>query len=118
MTVGRRVAGLAAITIVVAACSTVHGSAGARAAQRHYVDGVHEQATDIGHYLSDGKLVRLGKAVCDGFRARASIEQIADLMERTDGRNLPLPDLSAIISLSVRQLCPAYSGRLAAAPPV
>jgi hypothetical protein len=114
---GLLVVTLAAGAAGLAGCGGVHGSAIRRVAEQRFVDGVHEQATDIGQYLNDGKLVRLGKAVCDGFRARASIQQIADLMERTNGRNLPPQDLGAILSTSVKELCPAYSGRIAQAPP-
>jgi Protein of unknown function (DUF732) len=105
-----------AATAGLAGCGGVHRGAVRPASEQHYVDGVHEQATDIGQYLNDSKLLRLGRAVCDGFRARASIEQIADLMERTNGRNLPSQDLGAVISTSVKELCPAYSYRIASAP--
>jgi len=108
---------IAIAAAMMTACAGGQKSAARRAAELRYVDGVHAQATDIRQYLSDSKLVRLGNAVCDGFRARGGIEQIADLMERTNGRNLSPGDLGAIISNSVKNLCPAYSGRLATTAP-
>ena len=108
-TVWRR---LLATTLVVTACSATHPSAAQRATQQHYVDDVHLNASDIGQYLTDSKLVKLGNAVCDGFRAKASIQQIADRMELSGGQNLPPQDLGALISAAVKELCPAYSGRL------
>jgi hypothetical protein len=100
------------VALVVAACSASHPSAARRAAEQRFIDGVHLNATDIGQFRTDSQLVKLGNAVCDGFQANASIQQIADLMERTGARNLPPQDLGAIISTAVKDLCPAYSGRL------
>jgi hypothetical protein len=111
------VAAIAIAATVLSACAGGQKSPARRAAEQRYVEGVHEQATDIRQYLNDSKLVRLGNAVCDGFRARGGIEQIADLMERTNGRNLSPGDLGAIISNSVKNLCPAYRGRLATTAP-
>lgn len=107
---------LVAMTMVVAACSATHSSATRRATQQQYVDNVHQHASDIGQYLNDSKLVKLGNVVCDGFRAKASTQQIADRMEVSGGQNLPPPDLGAIISAAVKQLCPAYSGQLNPVP--
>jgi hypothetical protein len=107
---------LVATTLVLAACSATHPSAAQRRTQQHYVDNVHLDASDIGGYLSDSKLVKLGNVVCDGFRAKASTQQIADRMEVSGGQNLPPPDLGAIISAAVKQLCPAYSGQLNPVP--
>jgi hypothetical protein len=103
---------LVATTMLVAACSATHSSASRRVTQQHYIDNVHVDASDIGQYLNDGKLVKLGYVVCDGFRARASTEQIADRIELSGARNLPPQDLGAVISAAVKQLCPAYSGQL------
>jgi hypothetical protein len=87
-------------------------SAAQRSMEQSYVAYVHQTAPDIGVYESDAKLINLGHAVCDGFRSRANIQQIADLLERTGGRKLPPSDVGAVISGSVNQLCPTYSGRL------
>ena len=103
---------LVATTLVLAACSAAHPSAAQRVTQQHYIDNVHLNASDIGQYLSDGKVVKLGNVVCDGFRARASTQQIADRMELSGGHNLPPQDLGAIISAAVKQLCPAYAAQL------
>lgn len=103
---------LVATTLVLAACSATHPSAAQRVTQQHYIDNVHLDAGDIGQYLSDSKLVKLGNVVCDGFRAKASTQQIADRMELSGGQNLPPQDLGAVISAAVKQLCPAYAGQL------
>jgi hypothetical protein len=105
-------AALVGVTMIVAACSAAHPSAARKAAEQHFIDGVHFSATDIGKYQTDSQLVKLGNAVCDDFRANASTQQIADKMEQLGGRNLPPQDLGAIISTAVQDLCPAYSGRL------
>lgn len=98
------------MTIALAACSA-QPSAARRAMDQHFVDGVHESATDIGQYRTDSQLVKLGHATCDGFRAHANIEQIAGLLERTASK-VPAGDIGAIISTAVNVLCPAYAGRL------
>jgi hypothetical protein len=103
---------LGTLMLAAVACGATQPSAAQRATNQQFVDYVHEKATDIGRYKNDGKLVSLGRAVCDGFRARANIQQIADLLERTGGRNLPPADIGAVISGAVKFLCPAYSGRL------
>jgi hypothetical protein len=109
------VALLAVVMLVVVGVMTgchTGTSSSQRADQLNYVGYVHQVAPDIGAYKSDGQLISLGRAVCDGFRARGNTQQIADLLERTGGRKLPPSDLGAIISGAVKQLCPAYSGRL------
>jgi hypothetical protein len=83
---------------------------------QHFVDGVHETATDIGKYRTDSQLVKMGHATCDAFRAHAGIEQIAGVLERT-ASNVPPGDIGAIISNAVKVLCPAYAGRLSPVPP-
>ena len=103
---------LVATTLVLAACSAAHPSVAQRVTQQHYIDNVHLNASDIGQYLSDSKVVKLGNVVCDGFRAKASTQQIADRMELSGGQNLPPQDLGAVISAAVKQLCPAYAGQL------
>jgi hypothetical protein len=109
---GRAAVTAAALAILVG-CSSGQESAARRAADRHYVDGVHNTATDIGSYRTDSQLIKLGHAVCDGYRAHASTQQIADLLERTSGgRSLPSEDLGAVISTAVADLCPAYASRL------
>jgi hypothetical protein len=87
-------------------------------ARQSFLEAVHTSAPDIGQYRSDSGLVGLGTAACDGFRANAGIQQIADLIERTSGRNaLPASDLGAVISGAGRYLCPTYRGALNPLPP-
>jgi hypothetical protein len=113
-----RTAVTAAALVVVVACSSGHQSAARRAADQRYLDDVHNMATDISKYRTDSQLVKLANAVCDGFRANASIQQIADLLERTGSQNLPPEDLGAVIATAVKDLCPAYAGRLNPTSPV
>jgi hypothetical protein len=108
----RRLLAVMMVAVVTAAGCGTGTSTTQRANQQNYVGYVHQAAPDIGAYKSDGQLISLGRAVCDGFRARANTQQIADLLERTGGRKLPPSDLGAIISGAVKELCPAYSGRL------
>jgi hypothetical protein len=103
---------LVATVLVLAACSAAHPSAAQHLTQQHYIDNVHLNAGDIGQYLSDGKVVKLGNVACDGFRAKASTQQIADRLELSVGPNLPSQDLGAIMSAAVKQLCPAYAAQL------
>jgi hypothetical protein len=100
------------LMLYVGGCGSAHQSAARQAADQHFVDGVHESATDIGRYRSNSQLVKLGHATCDGFRANANNEQVAGLLERTGGSTLPPEDLGAVMSKAVQYLCPAYAGRL------
>lgn len=103
-----------ALVVMLAAtsCSSNRESAGRRIADQHFVDGVHESATDVSQYQTDGQLVKLGHATCDAFRAKANNEQVAGLLERTGGANLPPEDLGAIMSSAVKNLCPTYAAQL------
>lgn len=87
-------------------------SSAQRANEQNYLGYVHQAAPDIGSYKSDGQLLSLGRAACDGFRANGSTPQIAGVLENAGRRKLPPSDVGAIISGAVNQLCPAYSGRL------
>jgi hypothetical protein len=98
--------------LVLASCSGTHPSAAKQAAQQRFVSDVEQTATDIGRYQTPGQVIKLGNAVCDGFRANASIEQIAGVLEQSGARNLPPEDLGAVMSGAVKDLCPAYSGKL------
>jgi hypothetical protein len=101
---------------VLAACGVTHSSAARRAQEQRYITHVHETAADIGSYQTPSQLVKLGYAVCDGFRANASILQIADVLETSGAKNLPPADLGAVMSGAVSDLCPAYRGRLSPLP--
>jgi hypothetical protein len=100
------------LLLLVGGCGSAHRSAARQAADQHFVDGVHESATEIGRYRSNAQLVKLGHATCDGFRANANNEQVAGLLERTGGSTLPPEDLGAVMSKAVQYLCPSYAGRL------
>jgi len=109
----RALASAAALVLVVAGgCTGSHPSAARRLAEQHYLDRVHLSAPDVGTYQDDAHLVKLANAVCDGFHASASTAQVADLLERLGGRNLPPADIGAVISGAVTDLCPLYRGRL------
>jgi hypothetical protein len=97
---------------VVAACGVTHPSAARQATEQRFVSDVQETATDIGPYATSGQLIKLGYAACDAFRAKANNEQVAGMLENTGPRNLPPEDLGAVIAVAVRDLCPAYAGRL------
>jgi hypothetical protein len=98
--------------LVVVSCGAAHKSAARQAAEQEFVSTVKQTATDIGRYKTPDQLIKLGNSVCDGFRANASIEQIAGVLEQSGARNLPPEDLGAVISVAVKELCPVYSGRL------
>lgn len=98
--------------LVVVSCAATHPSGARLAAERKFVSNVEETATDIGRYKTPDQVIKLGSAVCDGFRANASVEQIAGVLEQSGARDLPPEDLGAVISVAVKDLCPVYSGRL------
>jgi Protein of unknown function (DUF732) len=103
---------LACSLLVVASCGATHPSAARQAAERGFVSDVQETATDIGRYKTPDQVIKLGDAVCDGFRANASIQQIAGVLEQSGARDLPPEDLGAVMSVAVKDLCPVYNGRL------
>jgi hypothetical protein len=98
--------------LVLASCAGTHPSAARQAAEQRFVSDVEQTATDIGGYETPDQVIRLGNAVCDGFRAKATNEQIAGELEQSGARNLPPEDLGAVMSGAVKDLCPVYSGRL------
>ena len=104
-----------ALVVTVAACSKTGGPA-ARQADQQFVAGVHQSATDIGEYRSDGQLVKLGHASCDAFAANANLQQIAGLLEGGSGRGLPPSDVGAVMASAVKVLCPGYAGRITPVP--
>jgi hypothetical protein len=110
--VGGRLAAVVCCLGVCAACGATHPSAARQALERQYVAHVHESASDIGQYQTGSQLVKLGYAVCDGFRANATNQQVADVLENSGARNLPPADLGAVMSAAVSDLCPTYRGRL------
>ena len=84
--------------VVLVSCAGTHPSAAKQAAQQRFVGDVEQTATDIGRYQTPGQVIKLGNAVCDGFRANATIEQIAGVLEQSGARNLPPEDLGAVMS--------------------
>jgi hypothetical protein len=98
--------------LIAVSCSGTHTSAARQAAQQKFVSDVEQTATDIGLYETPDQVIKLGNAVCDGFRAKATNEQIAGELEQSGARNLPPEDLGAVMSGAVKDLCPVYSGRL------
>ena len=98
--------------LIVVSCGATQPSAARQAAEQRFVSDVEQTATDIGQYQTPDQVIKLGNAVCDGFRAKATNEQIAGELEQSGARNLPPEDVGAVMSGAVKDLCPLYSGRL------
>lgn len=100
-------AGLILTAGLGAAC---HSSTGApSSADQAYLAEVHGAAPDINSVRSDTQLVRLGHAVCDDFKARASYQEVADRLSITSGSDrLPSADLGAVITAAADNYCPQY----------
>jgi hypothetical protein len=97
--------------VLAAACGGT--SAASVAAQQQFLLAVHAAAPDVSSYRSDVQLVRLGAAACDGFRAGASYEQLADRLVLVEGSHpLPAADLGAVITSAVVAFCPAYRNQV------
>jgi hypothetical protein len=107
----RRLLPVIGVLLAAIGCGT-GTSAAQRANEQTYLAYLHQTAPATGAHKTDRQLVNLGHAVCDGFRARANTQQIADLLEQRAGPALAPSDVGAIISGAVKELCPAYSGRL------
>ena len=89
------------------ACHSSTGAAGP--VDQAYLAEVHAAAPDINAVRSDTQLVRLGHAVCDDFRARASYQEVADRLSITAGSDrLPSSDLGAVITAAADNYCPQY----------
>lgn len=79
------------------------------AADQAYLAEVHGSAPDINTVRSDTQLIRLGHAVCDDFRAKASYQEVADRLAITSGSDrLPSADLGAVITAAADNYCPQY----------
>ncbi len=100
-------AGLVLIAGLGAAC---HSSTGASSPNdQAYLSEVHSAAPDINSVRSDTQLVRLGHAVCDDFKARASYQEVADRLSITAGSDrLPSAYLGAVITAAADNYCPQY----------
>ena len=85
------------------------GSGTASPLDQAYLSEVHGAAPDINTYRSDTQLVRLGHAVCDDFRAKASYQEVADRLSISAGSDtLPIADLGAVITAAADNYCPQY----------
>lgn len=78
-------------------------------ADQAFLSEIHGADPNINTVRSDTQLVRLGHAVCDDFRAKASYQQVADRLSITTGSNrLPTADLGAVITAAADSYCPQY----------
>ncbi len=102
-------AGLVLVAGLAAAC---HSSTGASSsADQAYLAEVHSAAPDINSLRSDTQLIRLGHAVCDDFRAKASYQEVADRLSIESGADqLSSADLGAVITSAADNYCPQYRG--------
>jgi hypothetical protein len=102
--------GTAAVLVGLACGGCASSSASSTTADTEFLSAVHSAAPDIAGYRSDTALIRLGHAVCDGFQAGASYEQLADRLALQEGGGaLPSDDLGAVISAAVPAYCPQYT---------
>lgn len=101
---------MAAVVVLAGLAGACHSSTGtASPADQAYLAEVHGAAPDINTVRSDTQLVRLGHAVCDDFRAKASYQEVADRLSITYGSDrLPSADLGAVITAAADNYCPQY----------
>jgi hypothetical protein len=98
--------------LLAAACGGGHAASN-DAADRQFLGAVHDAAPNIGSYRSDTQLIRIGHAACDGFRAHASYEQLADRLTLEEGANpLPSEDLGTVITSAVEAFCPQFDDQV------
>ncbi|MHB1533232.1 MAG: DUF732 domain-containing protein [Acidimicrobiales bacterium] len=103
------VAASVAISVGTVSCGSSVPPAAVRQQDQEFLASVHGTAPDVGNYRSDIQLVRLGHAACDGFRAGASYQQLADRLPLTEGANpLPPEDLGAVVTAAVDAFCPQF----------
>lgn len=96
------------LAIVAAGCGG-GSSAASKQADASFLQTVHGEAPDVGTYRNDVQLVRLGHAACDGLRAGASYQQLADRLVLLQGSHtLPSQDLGTVITAAVDNYCPRY----------
>lgn len=104
---GKRLAGLVVVVWLGAACNSSPGTSSP--ADQAYLSEVHGSAPDINATRSDTQLVRLGHAVCDDFRAKASYQEVADRLSIMAGSDrLSSQDLGAVITAAADNYCPQY----------
>lgn len=99
------------MAVGVVGCGSSVPSAAVQQQDQEFLASVHGAAPDVSTYRSDVQLVRLGHAACDGFRAGASYQQLADRLPLTEGPHpLPPEDLGAVITAAVDSFCPQFRG--------
>jgi hypothetical protein len=104
---------VALLTVTAAGCG---GSSTNSSAESAFLRAVHLADPNINTYRSDTELVRLGHAACDGFRAGASYQELADRLALEEGSNaLPSQDLGDVITSAVDGLCPQFRSLVSAA---
>jgi hypothetical protein len=85
------------------------GSTESSSADAAFLAALHLADPNINNYRTDVQLVRLGHAACDGFRAGASYQELADRLALEEGSNpLPSQDLGSVITSAVDGLCPQF----------
>jgi Protein of unknown function (DUF732) len=93
---------------VAGGCGT-GSSSGNQAADQSFLSEVLNAAPNINSVRSNTQLIRLGHAVCDDFRAKASYEQVADRLSIEAGSDtLPPEDLGAVITAAADNYCPQF----------
>ena len=104
----------AAVAAVLLAAGCGGGGSGASsAADSGFLAEVHDSAPSINGVRSDVQLERLGHAVCDGFAAGASYQELADRLALQAGSgSLPSVDLGAVIMAAADNYCPQYRSRV------
>lgn len=86
-----------------------HGSQSDPAADQAFLSEVINAAPNINSIRTDTQLIRLGHAVCDDFRAKASYQEVADRLSIEAGSDtLPPEDLGAVITAAADNYCPQY----------
>ena len=95
---------------LLALATGCHAASGTTSAtDQAFLSEVHGADPNINAVRSDTQLVRLGHAVCDDFRAKASYQAVADRLSITTGSNrLPTADLGAVITAAADSYCPQY----------
>jgi hypothetical protein len=102
------------VAVTLMAASVVGGcgsgsSPGNQAADQAFLSEVLNAAPSITAVRSNTQLIRLGHAVCDDFRAKASYEQVADRLSIEAGSDSLSPeDLGAVITAAADNYCPQY----------
>lgn len=104
----RRLAGLAALSLLATGCGTASVTASSQTDQR-FLGALYGQAPDISTYRTSRQLISLGQAVCADLGSGASVQDVGDRIPLVEGNVvLPPADLGAVISAAVGVLCPKF----------